>query len=175
MHALLSVACFAGLRQGEILALRWQDIDFEMGIIRVVRSYNPYYGMMDLKTPSSIRTVPMIPRLISTLKELRKESGTPAPEELLFKSPEGNPINRDTLVSKDFEETLKRAGVKRVRFHDLRHTYASLCISAGMDPKALQHAMGHSSIATTMNIYAHLFPGSYDGAISRLDSKFSSG
>jgi integrase len=69
---------------------------------------------------------------------------------------------------------LTDAEVRRIRFHDLRHTYASLCIAAGMDPKALQRAMGHASISMTMDTYAHLFPGSYERPLARLEGMFSS-
>ncbi|MDY6797016.1 MAG: site-specific integrase [Actinomycetota bacterium] len=171
MHPLLSIACFTGLRQGEILALRWQDVDFDMGIIRVVRSYNPQHDFTDLKTSSSRRAVPMIP----TLKSFYKECGEPTLKTLLFSNRDGNPIDRSNLITRRFEWTLEKAGVKRVRFHDLRHTYASLCISAGVDPKALQQSLGHSSIQVTMDIYAHLYPGSQDKGMARLEAMFSSG
>lgn len=175
MYTLLSVACFTGLRQGEILALKWQDIDFDMGIIRVIRSYNPRHGFTDLKTSSSRRAVPMIPRLISTLKSLYEQRGEPVPKSLIFFNRDDKPIDRSNLVSRYFEQTLENAGLRRIRFHDLRHTYASLCIASGVDPKALQHAMGHSSIQVTMDVYAHLYPGSQDKAMARLEAKFSSG
>lgn len=175
MHALLSVACFTGLRQGEILALRWQDIDFDMRAIRVVRSYNPRHGFMDLKTSSSRRSVPMIPSLISTLKLLHEERGKPAPESIVFLNRDGKPLDRSNLITRRFEQTLENAGLRRIRFHDLRHTYASLCIASGVDPKGLQQAMGHSSIQVTMDVYAHLYPGSQDSALARLEARFSTG
>jgi len=81
----------------------------------------------------------------------------------------GKPMDRHNLVSKSFKPILEKAGLRRIRFHDLRHTYASLAIRAGMDPKALQRAMGHSSITVTMDTYAHLFPGSYDNAINQME------
>ncbi len=157
MRDLLSVAVFAGLRQGEILALLWRDIDFDAGIIRVVRSYGPH-GFTDLKYPSSRRAVPMPPNLIAALEERRRRKGNPGPDELVFPSKAGTPLDRHNLTARMFEPLLEKAGLRRIRFHDLRHTYASLAIAAGMDPKALQQAMGHSSVMVTMDIYAHSFP-----------------
>jgi integrase len=175
MYALLSVACFTGLRQGEILALRWQDIDFNMGIIKVVRSYHSPQGYTDLKTSTSRRAVPMMPRLSQTLTALYEERGKPGQEELVFPNKDGKPRDRHNLVSRDFSETLKRAGLRTIKFHCLRHTFASIAISAGMDPKALQQVMGHSSIIVTMDIYSHLFPGSYDRPMAIMEERFSPG
>jgi len=170
---IIAVAVFTGLRQGEIFALRWQDIDFEAGLIRVVRSYRYPHGFTDLKSSASRRTVPMLPRLSSILAERHRVQGRPGPEELVFPSEAGTPLDRHNLLTREFEPALERAGLRKIRFHDLRHTYASLCIAAGMDPKALQQAMGHSSITVTMDTYAHLFPGSYDRALKRMEAMFS--
>lgn len=170
---ILSTAVFSGLRQGELLALRWRDIDFEAGVIRVTRSYHSSGGFSDLKTSASRRNVPMIPRLASILRARHEAKGRPDPEDLVFPSAAGTPLDRHNLVSRIFEPALERAGLKRIRFHDLRHTYASLCIAAGMDPKALQRAMGHSSISVTMDTYAHLFPGSFDRAVKRMEGLLS--
>jgi len=172
---MLSVATFSGLRQGEILALRWRDINFDAGIIKVVRSYHQPHGYTDLKSTAARRTVPIIPRLSTALIDRYKRKGEPGLDELIFPNGKGKPIDRHNLISRLFEPTLERAGLRRIRFHDLRHTYASLAIAAGMDPKALQRAMGHSSITVTMDTYAHLFPGSYDGALARMEGMFSKG
>ena len=173
LKAILAVACFSGLRQGEILALRWMDIDFESRIIKVVRTYDPDYGFSEPKSKDSRRAVPMPSILLRILNDHHACVSERHPENLVFTNSKGNPINRSNLVRREFEIALIDAGIRRIRFHDLRHTYASLCIAAGMDPKALQRAMGHSSIQVTMDIYAHLFPGSYDIPLSRLDEMFS--
>jgi integrase len=170
---LLAVACFAGLRQGEILGLKWGDVDFIHGNIRVVRTYDPDYGFSEPKSNASRRAVPIPQFLVSILKRLYEKRGHPEPDELVFPNSAGKPQNRSNLVTRDFENALKDAGIRRIRFHDLRHTYASLCIAAGMDPKALQKAMGHASISMTMDTYAHLFPGSYERPLARLEGMFS--
>lgn len=170
---IVPVAVFAGLRQGEILALRWRDIDFKAGVIRVVRSYHAPHGFTDLKSSASRRAVPMLPRLASVLEERYMAKEEPGPDELIFPSAKGTPIDRHNLMARGFEPALEAAKLRKIRFHDLRHTYASLAIAAGMDPKALQKAMGHSSITVTMDTYAHLFPGSFDRALKRMEGMFS--
>jgi hypothetical protein len=76
---------------------------------------------------------------------------------------------RDGACKWQFKQ-VPRAGLKEIRFHDLRHSYTSLAIAAGMDPKALQRAMGHGSIRITLDVYAHLLPCSYDGAMERMEA-----
>ena len=171
---LLAVACFAGLRQGEILGLKWGDVDFVHGNIRVVRTYGQDFGFSEPKSSASRRAVPIPRFLVSILKRLYESKGYPGPDKLVFPNSAGKPQNRRNLITRAFETALTDAEVRRIRFHDLRHTYASLCIAAGMDPKALQRAMGHASISMTMDTYAHLFPGSYERPLARLEGLFSS-
>ncbi|MGQ9537950.1 MAG: tyrosine-type recombinase/integrase [Actinomycetota bacterium] len=172
---IIATAVFSGLRQGEIFALRWRDVDFEAGVIRVVRSYSPSNGFTDLKTSSSRRAVPLLPRLAALLRERYERKGRPGPEELVFQTSCGTPFECHNFVARQFLPALKKAGLPRIRFHDLRHTFASLAISCGMDPKALQGIMGHSSITVTMDTYAHLFPGAHERAMRRMEAMFSSG
>lgn len=170
MHALLSVACLAGLRQGEILGLKWRDIDFGGRTIKVVRSYNPNHGFGPPKTDSARRAVPMIPTLAETLMEHYLSRRPEDFGELVFQNSNGNPKDRTNLTNREFKRVLRRAGLRMIRFHDLRHSYASLCINAGMDPKALQRAMGHASVRTTFDIYAHLLPSSYGNVVERIEA-----
>jgi len=170
MKALLSVACLAGLRQGEILGLKWGDIDFDKRTIRVVRNYSPIHGFGAPKTDSSRRGVPMIPTLAETLLIHYKSQGQPTRDDLVFPNSNGNPKDRTNLTNREFKRELDKAGLRMIRFHDLRHSYASLCIAAGIDPKALQQAMGHSSIETTLDVYAHLLPSSYDNVVEKMET-----
>lgn len=151
------------------------DIDFEAGVIKVVRSLSSGHGFTDLKTASSRRAVPLLPRLSAILKERYRARGRPGEEELVFCTARGTPFDRRNFMTRGFEPALAAAGLKRIRFHDLRHTYASLAIAAGMDPKALQQAMGHSSIMVTMDTYAHLFPGAHERALRRMEAMFGGG
>jgi len=173
LHDIIAVAALAGLRQGEILGLKWGDVDFEARMIKVLRSYYQGHGFSDLKTSSSRRAVPMPETLATVLEERWRSQGRPGPEVLVFPSSTGRPLDRSNLITREFEPALERAGLRKVRFHDLRHTYASLMIAAGMDPKALQAAMGHSSIVVTMDTYGHLFPGAHERAFRRLEAMLS--
>lgn len=170
MKALLSVACLAGLRQGEILGLKWRDIDFEKGVIRVIRSYNPVHGFGPPKTESSRRAVPLIPTLVETLQNHYESQGQPALDDLVFPNSNGNPKDRTNLANREFKRVLRKACLRPIRFHDLRHSYACLCIASGMHVKGLQHAMGHKSIETTFNTYAHLLPDSYSNSIKMMEA-----
>ena len=175
LEAILSVACLAGLRVGEICGLKWKDIDFEAGTIKVVRSYDPRHGFSEPKSSYSRRAVPMTPRLAATLSEHYRRRGRPGPEDLVFPNSLGKPKDRNALVHREFKAALERAGLRHIRFHDLRHTYASLAVAAGMDLKALQAAMGHSSITMTADHYAHLYGGAYDRPLARMDALLSPG
>lgn len=173
MRAILATACYAGLRQGEILALRWKDVDFDEHRIRVVRTYHYSHGFSEPKTKSSRRAVPIPSTLVSILENYCALRGEHDPDSLVFVNQSGKPIDRRNLVRRNFNKTLKAAALRHIRFHDLRHTYASLAIASGMDPKALQQAMGHSSIRITLDIYGHLYPGSYDNALQKLEALIS--
>ena len=166
---IIAVAALAGLRQGEIFALRWGDIDLEASSIQVVRAYRNG-RFTEPKTAASRRAVPISGHLERILRARYEAAGAPRPEDLVFPSQAGGPLDRANFITRSFEPALAAAGLRRIRFHDLRHTYASLAISAGMDPKGLQRAMGHSSIMVTMDTYAHLFPGAHEAALRRLDA-----
>ncbi len=199
MRPLLAVACYSGLRQGEILALRWQDIDFDNNLIHVTRSLMAGHGFTTPKTASSVRTVPMIGTLKAILEDYRPRKA--APSTLVFPNKNGGPLDASNLLQRRlavvkegeskynpkkkkaekpkkigrFEAILDKAGLRQIRFHDLRHTYASLCVAAGVDIKTLQACMGHSSIAVTANIYSHLYTDSYDRAGIALDNFVNGG
>lgn len=175
LRAILAVACLAGLRVGEICGLRWRDIDFKAGTIRVVRSYDPKHGFSEPKSRHGKRAVPMSFRLQEILLDHYRERGQPGPEELVFPNSLGKPKDRNALVFREFKRALKEAGLREVRFHDLRHTYAALAIASGMDLKALQAAMGHHSITMTADHYGHLLPGAYDRPLARMDALLEPG
>jgi integrase len=175
MKALLAVACLAGLRQGEVLGLRWGDVDFDNHQLRVVRTYNPIHGFGAPKTTTSRRAVPIIPMLEEILEQHRASRRQLSADDLVFRNGNGNPKDRTNLTNREFKRVLEKAGLREIRFHDLRHSYASLAIASGMDPKALQRAMGHGSIRITLDVYAHLLPCSYDGAVERMEALLGTG
>lgn len=165
---LFYTAIFTGMRLGELLALQWSDIDWNSSTIRVCRSV--WHGrFQEPKTKSSYRAIGMSPSLESTLK--RYQAFTPPNEfNLVFCTSTGKPLDDHNLRSRVFHPTLEKAGLRRIRIHDLRHTYASLLIHQGENLKYVQQQLGHSSITTTVDRYGHLMPEVRKNASEKLDS-----
>lgn len=151
-------AAMSGLRQGELLALRWRDIDWTARKIRVRRSYvRGEYGKP--KSKRSSRAVPLATRVARELERHYKRSAYQADDQLVFGHPElGSPLDR-SKIRKRFRKAVKRAGAgPDVRFHDLRHTFGTRMAAAGVALRTLQEWMGHRDIKTTQ-IYADYQPG----------------
>jgi integrase len=150
LYPLFLCAVRTGLRQGELIALKGKDVDFEKRLIRVERAMSR--GI--IKTPKSgkSRMVDMSKQLSGVLRELERE-----PEDLLFPSSTGTHLDRHNLgnIWRDF---LKTAELRQIRFHDLRHTFATLHLQAGVSPVYVKEQMGHSSIKVTVDIYGHWLP-----------------
>jgi integrase len=157
-RALFYTAIFTGMRRGELLGLKWGDIDMVNGQILVRRSL--YRGrFQEPKSRSSKRKIDMGPRLAEVLKRhkakqsraeqsrIRLKAGEEwVDNELVFCTPKGAPLDADNLYHRDFKRILKRAGLRQIRIHDLRHTFAAILIAAGHHPKYIQSRMGHYSI-----------------------------
>lgn len=152
--ALFAAGALTGARQGELLALRWGDLDLEGGVMYIRRTYAARTGFTEPKSKAGNRAVSLSPRLVNILFEYQLQTGDD-PDALVF-SKDGQPLAGQNMVRDVFHPTLKRAGLRRVRFHDLRHTYAALMIAQNANMKWLQGQMGHSSITTTMDRYGHL-------------------
>ena len=161
--ALYLTAAMTGLRQGELLGLRWRDVDWAAQKIRVVRPY--VRGKFRTpKSRTSSRAVPMADRVGQQLELLFQASAYQGEDDLVFGHPHtGHPLER-SQVSKRFKRTLKRAGVREVRFHDLRHTFGTRCAAAGVPLRTLQAWMGHADIKTTM-VYTHYAPGANEAEL----------
>ena len=149
-------AAMTGMRQGELLALRWRDVDWTAGRIRVRRNFvRGEFGTP--KSRRSARAIPMATRVAGELDRLFRDSATQGDDDLVFAHPAtGNPIDRSRLL-KRFKAALRRAGVRPVRFHDLRHTFGTRMAAQGVPMRTLQEWMGHRDFATTL-IYSDYAP-----------------
>ena len=144
-----------GLRRGELLGLKWSDIDLEKGDLRVQRQIGRIDGKiieMPLKTKNAYRTLPLSADAISVLKIQKCKVGN---SEWVFPSPTGGPMSPDSVLHM-LHRVLKRAGLPKVRFHDLRHTFATLALQNGVDIKTVSGMLGHFSAGFTLDTYAHV-------------------
>jgi integrase len=149
-------AAMTGLRQGELLALRWHDVDFHADRIRVADSYTR--GRLGApKSRSALRSVPLADRVAAVLAEHRARSSFSADDDLVFAHPETGHHLDPSKLRKRFQRALERAELPRIRFHDLRHTFGTQMAAAGAPLRAIQEWMGHQDPATTA-IYAHYAP-----------------
>ena len=148
------IAVYTGMRRGEIFALQWEDVDWKKTQIFVRRSV--WRGkFVTPKTKYSTRRIDISPYLLTELKKHLLAS--PVNQlGLVFANEKGGIVDADTLIKRHFVPVFEKAKIKRVRFHDLRHTNASLRIAEGQDPKYIQDQMGHASIQTTFDRYGHL-------------------
>jgi integrase len=169
-RALWATALYAGLRRGELVALQWEDVDLEAGVISVRRSWDPRAGFVETKSGAGRRRVPIASVLAGQLAELRSRVGG---DGFVFAAPGGGPLNADAAVKRARRDWAK-AGLDSILLHECRHSFASLMIAAGVNPKALSTYIGHSSIAITLDRYGHLMPGNEADAASRLDSYLTS-
>ena len=165
-HTLLMAAVLTGLRQGELLGLQWGDVDWNTKHVYVRRSFTGG-GFYEPKTKYSRRKVDIPATLLTELKKwkLRCPKGE---LELVFPNGDGKPEHPSNVLRRGFFPALRRAGLRKIRFHDLRHTYASLLIANKEEPKRIQTLMGHSSIKITFDVYGHLMPNVADGVADRL-------
>ena len=189
LYPIIALEIYTGLRKGEIMALKWENISFDQeelyvegNLCRVVKEINAdgskcyEYKIMEPKTAKSKRVVPLLPGAIEALKmqqamqaqdkemysEIYNDQG------LVFARCDGTFLSQRAFMDK-YHAFLKRYGASDVRFHDLRHTFATLLLEAGEEPKAIQELLGHSTYSTTMDIYAHVTKKGKVNAIKRLD------
>lgn len=167
-----------GMRLGELRGLKWEDIDFREGFIEIKRSYTK--GRFTTPKNGKSRRVDMNRQLSETLKELRTErkaealaKGWKDVPELVFVNEEGNVIHDVNLRKRVFNKALEKAGMRRIRLHDLRHTFASLLIQNGESLAYVKDQLGHHSIQITVDTYGHLVPGANRQAVDRLDDDLS--
>jgi len=154
---LWATALYAGLRRGELQALRWSDVDLEAGLIRVERSWDPKAGPISPKSRAGRRRVPLVKPLRAELAAQRLREGGGGESLVLGTGDKPFPPGGATRRAR---EAWSRAGLPPIGLHECRHTYAAHMIAAGVNAKALSSYMGHSSITVTLDRYGHLMPGS---------------
>lgn len=173
-----SVHC--GLRQGELLGLKWGDVDLESATLQVRRTLSRG-AFTAPKTARSRRSVKLTAGAVEALKrhsarqadEMTRVGDRYEDQALIFASEVGTPLNRHNLVARSCKPLLKRAGLPDVRFHDLRHTCATLLLSKGVHPKFVQELLGHATVAITLDTYSHVLPGMGEQTAAAMDDALS--
>lgn len=166
-RAIWATAMYAGLRRGELLGLRWEDVDLAAGVIHVERSWDAKEGVVGPKSRAGRRTVPIPAALREYLVEHKLRLGRHA--GLVFGTSYTQPFTPSN-VRKRANAAWARAGLEPIGLHECRHTFASLMIAADVNAKALSTYMGHSSVTITLDRYGHLMPGNESEAADRLDA-----
>lgn len=178
---LFAVALGTGARLGELLALTWHNVDMERGCVTIDATLYREGQDCYRKQPKSGRTrnVPLPPAFMPYLQDYRTtienelaQLGVPlAPDGYVFHTAEGKPLDRHS-VSRGLSRVLTIAGLPHIRFHDLRHTHASLMLQDGRNPKVVQERLGHASAAFTLDTYGHVMPGIQEDAAARFGALF---
>jgi integrase len=180
LEALYVLAVHTGMRQGEMLALRWQDVDIENAVLSVRRTLTRRGGKVafgEPKTKKSRRSIRLTLQAVDALRahlerQLRDMEilGDHYQDQgLIFTTDTGAPINPSNLRQRSFTPLLKRAGLPHMRFHDLRHTCATLLLSRGVHPKFVQELLGHATIAITLDTYSHVIPSMGDATAKAME------
>ena len=176
LEALYVLAVNTGLRQGELLALRWEDVNLEKSVLGVGQTLTRKGGKVAFGTPKtkgSCRSVeltegawrPSRPNLFSQLAEMERVGSLYRPGGLVFVNEVGGIINPSNLRNRSFKALLKRAGLPPIRFHDLKHTCATVLLSRNINPKIASEMLGHASIAITLDTYSHVLPNMQQSAV----------
>ncbi len=180
------LAANTGMRRGEVLGLRWDDVDLDAARISVRHAVlNVAYELIlaDVKTKSSRRTIDLDPRTVAVLRGWRKAQleerlalgRRPDDDGIVFAALDGGPTHPD-LFSQIFDRHVAKSTLPRIRLHDLRHTHATILLKAGVPVKVVSERLGHSSPAFTMTVYQHVLPGMQaDAAATFSDVVFGSG
>jgi integrase len=186
LEALFVLALATGMRKGELMALKWQDINFSTGTLQVRRilTHMPAklngkggYVEAEPKTEGSRRSITIAQLALEKLKQHRvrqleaKLKAGPLWKEndLVFSSSVGGHLHTSRDVFTQFKKVLKQAGLPDIRFHDLRHSAATMLLGLDIHPKVVQEMLGHSQIAMTLDIYSHVLPTMQQVAVSRLN------
>lgn len=176
------IAAFTGMRQGEVLGLKWDSVDFDNKTIyvrRALKRENGEYVLKDLKNNPSYRSIAISDSDVFALKVHKKKqekikllSGKDYDDQgFVIAGKTGNFV-LPTNLGRAFRRCLEYAGVKKIRFHDLRHTHASMLFALNVHPKIVQERLGHSSIQTTLDRYSHMIPNMQEAVAKSLEVEF---
>jgi integrase len=182
LEAMITLALTTGMRRGELLALRWRDIDFGQNCLYIRRSASRLPGGYQVTEPKTARgkRKNILPHFVMEAlqqhrirqKELKLKAGPYWEEnDLVFCNIYGRFLNTQSLFVL-FSSLLKKAGLPHMRFHDLRHSAATILGAMGISAKVIQELLGHSSITITLNVYSHVLPSMQQEAMDKLDSLF---
>lgn len=181
--ALFRLTVMTGMRQGELLGLRWSDVDFETGMVQVTHSLVwPAHQPPQLKNPktrSSQRRIPLDAETLDVLRVHRvrqlKDRLAAGPEwedlDLVFPGPNGG-YQRKKSLGQNMRPICRKADVPVIRFHDLRHTQATLLLAANVHPKVVAERLGHSRVGITLDVYSHVQPDMQREAVQALENLF---
>jgi integrase len=178
LHAAFVVLATTGMRRGECLGMRWSDLDLaasRLAIVQTVIAVNHEVRIGSPKTARGRRTVALDPGTIAVLRRHRQQQLEErlimgagfTDHDLVFCRPDGGALHPERF-SRTFEIEAERAGVPRIRLHDLRHTWATLALSAGEHPKVVQERLGHANVSITLDVYSHVTEGLHTDAASRV-------
>jgi len=180
-EALYVLALTAGLRQGEILALRWRDVNLDADSVQVKGTLQRTPGGFTIAEPKTAQSRRQVTLTAAAANALRRHRSAQAEErlrlgavwednDLVFANEIGRPIEAGNLLRRSFWPLLKRAGLPRIRFHDLRHTAATLMLGQGVHPKVVAEMLGHSQISVTLDLYSHVTPTMQQQAAQAMDA-----
>lgn len=176
LHALFVAAMDSGARQGELLGLQWHDVDFAAGCIhirRVLRERNGVLMLAEPKTAQGRRRIDLSRYTMAALgvhRERMLAEGHCRPETHVFCDTHGGWLRKSNFLRRSFYPAMKRAGIKGVTFHGLRHSCASLLLADGERVKTVSERLGHANSAMTLNVYAHVMAGAQAQAAARMDA-----
>jgi integrase len=179
-YALYLAALLTGMRQGELLGLRWQDVDLTLSVASVRQIIYRLGGQLLMKPPKTAkakRQVALPHILVEELRDVREEQKGHRQRigeayndyGLVFCQEDGKPLHAHNIVRRDFRRICGRVGLPRIRFHDLRHCHATLLLQQGVHPKIVQERLGHANISMTLDTYSHVVPGMQEQAVRALE------
>jgi integrase len=187
LEALYVLAVHTGMREGELLGLKWEDVslDGEEPVLRLRRALVREAGKValgELKTPKSRRQVRLTraaagalrAHLARQMEEIERAGPSYRPGGLVFATESGSPINPSNLRRRSFKPLLRRAGLANIRFHDLRHTCATLLLTRNVHPKLVQELLGHATISVTLDTYSHFLPSMGDQTVTAMEAALGS-